>query len=212
MLNIRPEDIERRSMAIIDAELAEAGIALEAANRHVIKRAIHASADLDYARTLRFTPDAVRLGVAALTAGATIVTDTQMALSGISKPVLDGLGCEAHCFIADREVARLAKVRGETRSAVSMDMAAEVPGPLLLAIGNAPTALIRLRALIDAGRIRPALIVGVPVGFVNVVESKELIAASGVPSILAMGRKGGSNIAAAIVNALLYEAAGREQW
>lgn len=212
MLSIRPEDIERRSMAIIDAELAGAGIALEAANRHVIKRAIHASADLDYARTLRFTADAVRLGVAALRVGATIVTDTQMALSGISKPTLIGLGCEARCFIADSEVARLAKERGETRSAVSMDMAADLPGPLLFAIGNAPTALIRLRALMDAGRIHPALVIGVPVGFVNVVESKELIADSGAPCIVAMGRKGGSNIAAAIVNALLYEAAGRAQW
>lgn len=212
MLDIKPEDIERRSMAIIDEELAGAGIALDAENRHVIKRAIHASADLDYAKNLHFTQDAVRLGVAALKAGATVVTDTQMALSGISKPALATLGCQSRCFIAEAEVARRAKDEGVTRSAVSMDLAAALPGPLVFAIGNAPTALIRLRALIDAERVEPALIIGVPVGFVNVVESKALIFESGAPCIVAVGRKGGSNIAAAIVNALLYEAAGRTQW
>lgn len=212
MLNIKPEDIERQSMAIIDAELAEAGTVLAGANRHVIKRAIHASADLDYAQTLHFTQDAVPLGIAALKAGATLVTDTQMALSGISKPVLGALGCRAWCFIAEPEVAKQAKAQGITRSAASMDRAAALQGPLIFVIGNAPTALIRLRALIDAGQVRPALVIGVPVGFVNVVESKELIYESGAPCIVSMGRKGGSNIAAAIVNALLYEAAGREQW
>lgn len=212
MLNIRPEEIERRSMAIIDEELAEAGIVLAAENRHVIKRTIHASADLDYANTLHFTPGAVCAGIEALKAGATIVTDTQMALSGISKPAANALGCQLRCFVADADVAARAKAEGVTRSAVGMEMAAALPGPLLFAIGNAPTALICLRALIDEGRVDPALVIGVPVGFVNVVESKELIFASGAPCIAAMGRKGGSNVAAAIVNALLYEATGRVQW
>ncbi len=212
MIKVKPEDIERRSMEIIDEELGKAGIPLCPQHRHVIKRAIHASADLEYARTLQFTPDAVREGVAALKAGATIVTDTRMALSGISKPALKALGCGAECFIDDAEVAARAQEEGVTRSAASMDRAVALPGPLVFAIGNAPTALIRLRELIGRGLARPALVVGVPVGFVNVVESKRLIFASGVPCIAAMGRKGGSSIAAAIVNALLYEATGREQW
>lgn len=212
MLDIRPEEIERRSMAIIDAELAEAGIVLDATNRHVVKRAIHASADLDYANTLRFTQGAVGAGIATLRAGATIVTDTQMALSGISKPALKTLGCAVRCFIADSDVASRARAEGVTRSAVSMEMAAALPGPLIFAIGNAPTALLRLREMVDAHRVQPALVIGVPVGFVNVVESKALIFESGMPCIVALGRKGGSNIAAAIVNALLYEATGREQW
>ena len=216
--NILPADIERRSMEIIAEELAAQGIELDVENAPIIKRCIHTSADFDYARNLVFSPDAVAKGIAALKAGATIVTDTNMALSGISKPALEQLGCTAECHMADEDIAKASKERGVTRAVVSMEKAitrAQERGDtrgesLIFAIGNAPTALVRLYEMIDEGEITPALIVGVPVGFVNVVESKELILGTEIPHIVARGRKGGSTIAACIVNALLYEATGRE--
>ena len=206
-----PGDIERTSMSIIAAELAERGIVLPPEHEAVVKRVIHTTADFDYAKNLRFTPGAAELGQAALRRGVPIVTDTNMAKAGISRPSLEKLGCGLHCFMAEPEVARLAKERGITRAAVSMEKAArEYPGAIL-AVGNAPTALLRIAELLEEG-LRPALVIGVPVGFVNVVESKELLFAAcescGVPAIAAMGRKGGSNVAAAICNALLYGAAG----
>nr|WP_326125598.1 precorrin-8X methylmutase [uncultured Oscillibacter sp.] len=204
-----PGDIERTSMSIIAAELKERGIVLPPEHEAVVKRVIHTTADFDYAETLRFTPRAVELGQAALRRGVPIVTDTNMAKAGISRPSLEKLGCTLHCFMAEAEVARLAKERGLTRAAVSMERAArECPGAVL-AVGNAPTALLRIVELMEEG-LRPALVIGVPVGFVNVEESKELLfsacEAHGVPAIAAMGRKGGSNVAAAICNALLYAA------
>ena len=141
----------------------------------------------------------------ALRGGCDIVTDTQMAKAGINKTILGKLGGEVHCFMSDPEVAREAKERGVTRAIVSMERAARLPKPCIFAIGNAPTALICIRELIDAGKLSPALIVGVPVGFVNVVESKELILELDTPHIVARGRKGGSNVAAAICNAMLYQ-------
>ncbi len=135
-----------------------------------------------------------------------IVTDTNMALAGINKAALSRLGCEAVCFMADSEVAAEAAARGATRAAVSMEKAARMQGRLIFAIGNAPTALLRLRQLIDEGAVRPELVIGVPVGFVNVVDAKEEIMNAGVPYIVARGRKGGSTVAAAICNALLYMA------
>ena len=143
-------------------------------------------------------------------AGATVVTDTNMALAGISKPALQKLGGRALCLMADADVAREAKARGVTRATVSMEHAAKLDGPLIFAIGNAPTALIRLHELIGEGAVKPALVIGVPVGFVNVVESKELFLGGDTPYIIARGRKGGSNVAAAIVNALLYQIVRRE--
>ncbi len=204
-----PGDIERTSMSIIAAELKERGIVLPPEHEAVVKRVIHTTADFDYAETLRFTPRAVELGQAALRRGVPIVTDTNMAKAGISRPSLEKLGCTLHCFMAEADVARLAKERGLTRAAVSMERAArECPGAVL-AVGNAPTALLRIVELMEEG-LRPALVIGVPVGFVNVEESKELLfsacEAHGVPAIAAMGRKGGSNVAAAICNALLYAA------
>ena len=177
----------------------------------MVKRVIHTTADFDYARNLRFTPGAVAAGVAALQAAAPIVTDTNMALSGITKPGLARLGGTALCYMADPEVAALAKANGTTRAVASMQRAAaEHPGAIL-AVGNAPTALLTIADLIEAAGLRPALVIGVPVGFVNVVESKQQIFAAcqalGVPCIAAMGRKGGSSVAAAIGNALLYTAA-----
>ena len=174
-------------------------------NELVIKRAIHTTADFDYADNLVFSPHAVQRGMEALRGGCDIVTDTQMAKAGINKTILGRLGGQVHCFMSDEDVAREAKARGVTRAIVSMERAAKLPKPCIFAIGNAPTALICIRKLIDAGKLTPALIVGVPVGFVNVVESKELILELDTPHIVARGRKGGSNVAAAICNAMLYQ-------
>ena len=207
--NVLPNDIERRSMEIIDEELSAMGITLDPALAPVIKRCIHTSADFDYARNLAFSPDAVEKGIEALKAGCTIVTDTKMAYSGISKPTLAKLGCEAACFISDEDVAARAKESGCTRSTICMDKATEIEGDVIIAIGNAPTALIRVAQLIDEGALAPKLVIGAPVGFVNVEVSKEIIMERDVPYIVARGRKGGSNIAACIVNALLYLATGR---
>ena len=200
---IKPMDIEKRSFEIITEILGDRK--LDPQNELVIKRAIHTSADFDYADNLVFSPDAVKIGIEALKNGCDIVTDTQMAKAGINKTILSRLGGEVHCFMSDPDVAAEAKQRGITRAIVSMEKAASLQKPLIFAIGNAPTALICLKELIDAGKLNPALIIGVPVGFVNVVESKELILASSVPHIVARGRKGGSNIAAAICNAMLYQ-------
>ena len=200
---IKPMDIEKRSFEIITELLGERK--LDPENELVIKRVIHTTADFDYADNLVFSEHAVRKGIEALKAGCDIVTDTQMAKSGISKATLAKLGGEVHCFMSDPDVAAEAKARGVTRALVSMEKAARLDKPCIFAIGNAPTALIRIRELIDSGELKPALVIGVPVGFVNVVESKELIIETDVPHIVARGRKGGSNVAAAIVNALLYQ-------
>lgn len=200
---VKPMDIEKRSFEIISEILGDRQ--LDAENELVIKRVIHTTADFDYADNLVFTPGAVARGIAALRTGCHIVTDTSMAMSGINKTVLGKLGGQVHCFIADTDVAQEARERGVTRSTVSMERAAQLEQPCIFAIGNAPTALIALHELMAAGKVKPALIIGVPVGFVNVVESKELILGDDVPSIVARGRKGGSNVAAAICNALLYQ-------
>ena len=200
---IKPMDIEKRSFEIITELLGERK--LDPENELVIKRVIHTSADFDYADNLVFSPHAVQKGIEALRGGCDIVTDTQMAKAGINKTILGKLGGEVHCFMSDPDVAAEAKERGITRAIVSMERAAKLSKPCIFAIGNAPTALISLHEQIQAGTLHPALIVGVPVGFVNVVESKELIINSAVPHIVARGRKGGSNVAAAICNALLYQ-------
>ena len=207
----RPADIERTSMATIAEELKARGIVLPQENEAVVKRVIHTTADFDYAENLRFTPGAVDRGMAAMK-GSVIVTDTNMALAGISKPTLTRLGGQARCFMAEPSVAEDAREQGTTRAAVSMDRALREYPKAVLAVGNAPTALLRIVELLEAGA-RPALVIGVPVGFVNVVESKERLLEAclryEVPAIVALGRKGGSNVAAAICNALLYAAAGQ---
>ena len=210
----RPADIEKRSMELISREMKTVPPKYHAP---VIRRVIHTTADFEYEQTLVFSGNAVTSALTALRAArssaesdilssVTIVTDTNMALSGINKGALSRLNCRAVCYMADPAVAEDAERRGVTRAAVSMEKAAELKGPLIFAIGNAPTALLRLKELIDADAVRPELVVGVPVGFVNVVESKELIMESDVPYIVARGRKGGSTVAAAICNALLYMA------
>lgn len=201
--HILPADIERRSMEIIESELGP--IELPPDEKDIIKRVVHTSADFDYVRNLRFSEGAVRKALEALKAGCTIVTDTNMACMGISKPGLTKLGCRKVCFMADDDVAVAAREQGTTRAQASMDKAAGLTGPLIIAVGNAPTALLRLKELIDQGKIAPALIIGVPVGFVNVEYAKDVIMEAGVPYIVAKGRKGGSTIAAAICNALIYK-------
>lgn len=205
--NVRPMEIEARSFEIISREL---GYELPEELAPIIKRCIHTSADFDYAKNLCFSEGVVDKALKALKNGACIVTDTQMAKSGINKKALAKYGGEVYCFISDEDVAAEAKKNGSTRATVSMDKAAALEKPLIFAIGNAPTALVRLYELIQDGKLKPELIIGVPVGFVNVVQSKELIMETEVPYIVARGRKGGSNIAACICNALLYMAGGRD--
>ena len=206
--HVLPGDIEKRSMEIIGEELAARGIALDPEQDPVIRRAIHTSADFDYAETLMFSEDAVRKARELIAAGADIVTDTNMALTGINKKRLAAFGGEVRCYMADEDVAREAKERGITRASVSMEHAAAdilASGrKTIFAVGNAPTALITLRNMYDEGRFTPDFVIGVPVGFVNVVEAKELILETDIPHIVNRGRKGGSNVAAAIVNALVY--------
>ncbi|MCI9479801.1 MAG: precorrin-8X methylmutase [Lachnospiraceae bacterium] len=200
---VKPEMIEARSMEMITKELK--GRTWPEPEFSVVKRCIHTSADFDYADNLCFSEGAAALAVEALKKGVSIVTDTRMAASGINKRRLAEYGGEVHCFIDAPDVAEEARERGCTRAAVCMERAAALRENLVIAVGNAPTALIRLYELIQAGEIQPVLIVGAPVGFVNVVEAKELIMTAGVPFIVPKGRKGGSNIAAAVCNALLYQ-------
>ena len=200
---VKPMDIEKRSFEIITELLGERR--LEPENELVIKRVIHTSADFVYVDNLCFSEHAVRRGIEALRGGCDIVTDTQMARAGINKSILGQLGGEVMCFMSDSDVAAEAKERGVTRAMVSMERAAALEKPCIFAIGNAPTALFAPKTLMEEGKVRPALVIGVPVGFVNVVESKEAIMTAGAPYIVARGRKGGSNVAAAICNAMLYQ-------
>lgn len=204
--HILPSDIEKTSLGIIKKELTQMGKTLSCDTEATVIRVIHTTADFEYADTMMFSEGAVEKGLEAIKNGAHIVTDTNMALSGISKKTLARFGGEVHCFMADEEVAKEAKERNVTRAYVSMEKAAKLGVPIIYAIGNAPTALIKLKELMDEG-YRPELIIGVPVGFVNVVEAKELIINNDkdVPYIVNRGRKGGSGVAAAICNSLLYK-------
>lgn len=201
---LQPEEIEKRSFEIIDQELLERGIYIPKEQEAITKRVIHTSADFGYAKTLCFSDGAVKHLTELIRNGADIVTDTNMALAGINKKALAEFGGAVHCFMADEEVALLAKQRNMTRAAVSMEKAAKIDKPTIFAIGNAPTALIRLYELSQETAWKPAFIIGVPVGFVNVEAAKELILQTDIPYIVNSGRKGGSNIAAAICNAVLY--------
>ena len=210
---VRPEDIEKRSFEIITRELGNGVVSInggtklndDAPEMAVIKRCIHTTADFDYAETMWFSEGAIDRFKELLEEGATIVTDTNMALAGISKPALAKFGCDACCFMADEDVAKEAKERLVTRAHVSMERAMALRGPVIFVIGNAPTALVTLREHYDRGLYKPAFIVGVPVGFVNVVAAKELIIDSDIPHIVNRGRKGGSNVAAAVVNAIIKD-------
>lgn len=203
--HLLPEEIEKRSFEIIGEELKQRGIILPKEQEAITKRVIHTSADFDYTSTLIFSEGAVEIAKQLILNGADIVTDTNMALSGINKKTLAFFGGEAHCYMADEIVARLAKERGSTRAAISMELASKLEKPVIFVIGNAPTALIQLYEMMQESTWKPAFVIGVPVGFVNVEVSKELIMETDVPYIVNRGRKGGSNVAAAICNALLYE-------
>jgi len=203
--HVLPQDIEKRSFEIITQEMADKNITIDEDKAFLIKRAIHTTADFEYASTLCFSIDAISQMAAMIKAGAHIVTDTNMGLSGINKKELAKYGGEVHCFMADEDVAREAKERGVTRAVVSMERAARLEQDVIFAIGNAPTALINLRNMYDQGIFTPKFVIGVPVGFVNVEYAKELIMETDIPYIINRGRKGGSNVAAAICNAVLYE-------
>lgn len=201
--NVLPREIEKRSFEMIGQELNRE---LDPEQELIIKRCIHTSADFDYADNLKFSENAVQKAMDAIRKGAIIVTDTQMAKSGINKRALARYGGEVLCFMSDEDVAAQAKENGTTRATACIDKAAKLEKPVIFAIGNAPTALVRIYELVQEGILKPELVIGVPVGFVNVVQSKELIMSlEDTPYIVAAGRKGGSNIAACIVNALLYK-------
>lgn len=209
--NVLPQDIEKKSFEIIESELPHP---IDEKLAPIIKRVIHTTADFDYVDNLYFSDNVFDKAIAAVKRGVTIITDTNMAKAGINKSALKKLGCNVDCFMADDDVAKEAKLRGTTRATVAMEKAAQLEaktGPQIYAIGNAPTALIELDRLMSEGKVHPTLVIGVPVGFVNVVAAKELIIESGVDCIVARGRKGGSNVAAAIVNALMYQAVNRDE-
>ena len=201
---VLPGEIEKRSFEIIGEELKERGICLPKEQEPVTKRVIHTSADFEYAQTMRYSANAIEIARELIRKGADIVTDTNMAKAGINKKKLAQYGGEVHCFMADEQVAEEAKAREVTRATVSMERAAQLQKPVIFAVGNAPTALISLYEMMEKGIFTPQFVIGVPVGFVNVVQAKELFLSSDVPYIINEGRKGGSNIAAAICNALLY--------
>ena len=201
---VLPKDIEKRSFEIIEEELISRGLVIDPAVKDVTKRVIHTTADFDYAESLLFSKGAVEKARELIKAGADIVTDTNMAKAGINKKRLAEYGGEVHCFMADEDVAREAKEREQTRASVSMERASKLKGPVIFAIGNAPTALIALKEMMDKGIFIPEFVIGVPVGFVNVEAAKELFIDGSVPYIINRGRKGGSNVAAAICNALIY--------
>ena len=201
MIIHEPNKIEAHSMELIEKELT---VPISEEYKDIVKRVIHCTADFEYAETMTFSKGAVESALQALQNGCDIVTDTQMAAAGINKKAAAALGCSIHCYMSDADVAQTALKNGSTRAVASMDKAAALDKPTIFAIGNAPTALLRLRELIDAGALKPELIIGVPVGFVNILEAKEAILSADVPFIVAKGRKGGSNVAAAIVNSLMY--------
>ena len=201
---VLPEEIEKRSFAIIGEELSQRNICIPEREKSIVMRVIHTSADFDYAETLCFSDGAVQTLEDLLRDGADIVTDTNMALAGINKKVLASFGGQAHCFMADEDVTLMAKSKNMTRAAVSMEKAAKLEKPVVFAIGNAPTALIKLYEMTRETDWKPAFVIGVPVGFVNVEAAKELSLHTPIPYIVNRGRKGGSGIAAAICNAVLY--------
>ena len=206
---MKPMEIEKRSFEIIQEELGDRK--LDPEYDLLIRLVIHTTADFEYVDPLAFSDHAMQKLMDAIRRGCDIVTDTTMAMSGINKKTLTKFGGTAHCFIADADVAEEAKARGVTRSLVSMEKAARMGKPLIFAVGNAPTALFSICELIREGKLNPEMVIGVPVGFVNVVEAKEELMNTAEHYIVNRGRKGGSNVAAAIVKAALYQLSAREE-
>lgn len=203
-MKVAPSEIEEESFRIITEKLNEMNIVLNEYEAPIIKRVIHTTADFSFVDTLEFSVGAIDIARDLIRNAATIVTDTNMTLSGINKKRLERFGVRVKCFMADEDVVREAKEKNITRAAVSVERASLISGPVIYSVGNAPTALIALDEAIRSGKMEPAFIIGVPVGFVNVEYSKELFRDSKVPHIINFGNKGGSNVAAAIINALVY--------
>ena len=195
---MRPDEIENESMRIIQSEIGEYSGSDE--NLSVVKRVIHATADFDFLENLYFSDNVVKKAREALKNQVPVVTDTLMLAAGISKKY----NLKIICNVADEDVKIEAQNRGVTRSVVNIERAVKNFPNSIYAIGNAPTALIRLCELIHEKKANPALVIGVPVGFVNVIEAKEMLEAVDVPKIISRGRKGGTTVACAIINALLY--------
>lgn len=202
-LKVEPHEIEAESFRIITETLNSQGIVLDEDIAPVVKRVIHTTADFSFADTMVFSENAVETARELIRNAATIVTDTNMTLAGINKKRLERFGVRIKCFMSDEDVAREARERNVTRASVSVERASLIQGPVIYSVGNAPTALIELNELIKKGQMNPAFIIGVPVGFVNVEYSKELFRNSSIPHIINFGRKGGSNVAAAIINAIV---------
>lgn len=197
-----PSQIEKRSMEIIQEFLGDTSYS--PAELSVVRRVIHTTADFEFAKILEFRNGPLKALTDALLEGVHIVTDTNMALAGINKRVPGKYGAEVKCYMGNEGVQREAGERGVTRAMVSMEWAARDRKNGIFVVGNAPTALMRLLELLDEGLVNPRVIIGVPVGFVGAAESKEILRECPVPSIITRGNKGGSNVAAAIVNAIAY--------
>ncbi|WP_457553750.1 precorrin-8X methylmutase [Desulfobacula sp.] len=198
---MKPQDIESLSFKIIDKEAGNHEF-----NRKewsIVRRMIHTSADFEYMNSICFSGDPIAVGIEAISSGRNIITDTQMARSGIRKKSVERFGGQVSCLINDKEVASKAKGEGTTRARMAVDMSVETLEGGIYAVGNAPTALLRLIELTRSDKIKPALILGFPVGFVNAAESKDLLMETNIPFITNKGRKGGSNIVASVVNALI---------
>lgn len=198
---MKPQEIETMSFRIIDEEAGDHGFAPDAWS--IVRRVIHTSADFDWLRMIRLHPGAIAAGVAAIRNGRAVITDTNMARAGIRCRDLERFGGTVRCYMGDPKVAETAAREGITRAKAAVDIAAPEMAGGIYVVGNAPTALLRLMELIGSGRAQPALVVGLPVGFVNAAESKAMLLETDIPYITNVGRKGGSNVAAAVVNALI---------
>ena len=198
---MKPQEIEDKSFEIIETEAGEHSFSNEEWN--IVRRMIHTSADFEYMKSVRIHKDAIKNGITAIRSGCNIITDTNMAKAGIRKNNIINNGGDVICMIADDEVKEESKKTGQTRALIAVEKAAELMKGGIYVVGNAPTALIRLTELIETGQIAPVLVIGLPVGFVNTSESKEMLLNSDFPYITNVGRKGGSNIAASVVNALI---------
>lgn len=206
-----PHKITHRSFELIQEEINQIapGYCFESSlQEEIIKRVIHTSADFDYLDHLKIRWEADLRIQGAIMAGGHIITDTQMALAGINKKILDEFGCQYHCFVSDPQVKDMAEKQGVTRSMAAIDWASRLSGPKVFVIGNAPTAIYRLMELVEEEKLELQAVVGIPVGFVGAAEAKEALHQSSIPSICGLGRKGGSNVAAAIINAIQYHIKG----
>jgi len=201
-----PMDIENKSMDIIDEVMADTNFTKD--EMIIAKRMIHTTGDFDYRNIIAFQNDFIKQAKDGIFEGTKIFTDTKMAYMGINKPALKKANCHLHCFIDDERVFKMSKERNTTRSACAVDLAVEEEMDAFV-IGNAPTALFRLIELAKEGKVNPRFIVGVPVGFVGAKESKAYLREQDYPAISTVGTKGGSNVAASIINALLYMVVGR---